>query len=807
MFPQSPRVQPLHIAIPVQYRTKSIIMKRLLLTIPAFLLCCVAAAITLNGVNYSIDTLAQYPVGPGAMYYQLRMSRAYDGTGRIDAYLMTVDTRNPYVRIEQVLGKDQLVGTERVSAMAERSTTTTHVVYGGVNGDFFVTQGDVGRPTGLTVVNNELAYTPSNNRRLGGIDEQMRAVIGTKMEFIGSFVLPDTAYPPGVISSPMDRINTTIAHVNYTRDVNELVLYNEHNGATTGTNRYGTELLVELLPGETWKTTGTMRALVTAKEVEVGSMVIPKGKAVLSAHGARADMLNYVEVGDTVEIRLQLQVDGQSVKMAQCIGGDNYALIVKNGMVEQSNYWDELHPRTAFGASQANDTLFFLVVDGRGQSAGCTTKVLGEIIHYYGAHTAVNWDGGGSSCMYIRPFGQVNNGSDGSERAVGNAMYAVAEVPEADDAIAAIAPYQPIYRLPRYGIAEPKFLGYNRYGVLIDTCVQGVQLQCEASLGTIMPDGRFLASGAEGGVLTAVLPQAEGDDVSCPIQIRLIASAPVAFRMDSLLLDKYHDYRMVIQSRIQGHLLDLLPAALTWRSLDENVATVDSEGVVHGVDDGRTAIIGTVGDFADTLYVRVANPAERLVCWDDFTQHDLWAVSATTDFNPVWNGTNISFNYVGGRSPYVRLERDAPIMAVPDTIRIPIRTDALVQKIIVGIRPNHATLTQNITLFEGGLPQAVDTVMDISVRDVFGEELAIYPLHFDFIKFFLDSKTAKQQQTLEMNGIWLISSNYTDTDNALEASKVDADMSTKLITPQGLYIRHGDAMYNVSGIPLGGDAE
>ena len=185
-------------------------MKRLSLLLLTFVFCRIAAAITLGGVEYSIDTLVQYPAGPGATYYQLRMQRAFDRTGRLDCYLLAVDTRNPYVGIEQILGTDKLVGTERPSAMAKRKSTPTHVYYAGVNGDFFVTQGDVGRPTGLTVVNNEFAYTPTANRRLGGIDEQLRAVIGTKMTYSGKLVLPDSSY--------------TIKHVNYTRAADELVL-------------------------------------------------------------------------------------------------------------------------------------------------------------------------------------------------------------------------------------------------------------------------------------------------------------------------------------------------------------------------------------------------------------------------------------------------------------------------------------------------------------------------------------------------------------------------------------------------------
>lgn len=762
-------------------------MKRLTLLILAFVFYRIAAAITLNGVNYTIDTLAQYPVGPGARFYELRMLRADNGSGRLDCWLMTVDTKNPYVSIEQVLGKDQLVGTERPSAMAVRKTTPTHVVYGGVNGDFFVTQGDVGRPVGLTVVNNEFAYTPTANRRLGGVDEQFRAVIGTNMSYSGKLVLPDSSY--------------TIKHVNYTRAADELVLYNQHNGSTTGTNMYGTELLVRLLSDYQWHTTGTLKAKVLDKQENIGSMSIPKGEAVLSGHGTMQQVLNTFSVGDTVTLKFSLKVDGEKVKMSQCIGGDTYALIVNNGEVEQSDFWNELHPRTAFGASQGKDTLFFLVVDGRGSSAGCTTKVLGEIIHYYGAYTAVNWDGGGSSGMYIRPFGAVNHGSDGTERAVGNAMFAVANIPAEDNTVASIAPYQPVYPVPRYGIVDPKFLGYNQYGVLIDTCVQGVKLQCDASLGEILPDGRFLASGTENGTLTAVL-NGSGGEVICPITIRLMTSAPVAFRLDSLLTDNFHPYQVQIQSLVNGKVMDLLPSALTWQSADEAVATVDAEGIVQGVADGYTDIIGRVGTFADTLHVHIINPKARLTCWDDFTSHENWLLTATTDFNPTWENTDVVFNFAGGRGAFVRMERQAAMMLRPDTIRIPVLTNAVVQKVNIGIRPNNSSSLQNIALFPDGMPSGEQANLDIDVASALGKDEALFPLNFDYIKFFLSSATAKQQQRFQMNGIWLLCNNYLETKDAVTDARNDAIRPTKILTAEGVIIRQGNTTYSILGLPI-----
>ena len=760
-------------------------MKRSLIIVLSLLLCRFAAAITLNGVNYTIDTLAQYPAGPGATYLQVRMQRASDGNGRLDCYLLAVDTRNPYVGVEQILGQDKLVGTERPSAMAVRKSTPTHLFYAGVNGDFFVTQGDVGRPTGLTIVNNEFAYTPANNRRVGGIDEQLRAAIGTKMTYSGKLVLPDSSY--------------TIHHVNYLRAADELVLYNQHNGATTGTNMYGTELRIRLLPEYAWTTSGTLRAEVLDKQENIGNMAIPQGEAVLSGHGTMQQLLNTFVAGDTLTLKLSLKVDGSKVNMSQCIGGDTYALIVNNGEVEQSNYWNELHPRTAYGCSEDKQTLYFLVVDGRGASTGCTTKVLGEIIHYYGAYTAVNWDGGGSSCMYLRPFGQVNKSSDGTERAVGNAMFAVANVPEEVQAVEMIAPYQPICNLPRYAIMEPKFLGYNRYGVLVDTCVQGVQLSCDASLGTILADGRFLASGTQSGLLHATLPTQGGSSVSCDMDIRLLTAAPVAFRLDSVMIDRTHPYQVQIQSTASGKTYHLQPDALTWLSEDENVAIVDHQGNISATGEGYTRIIGVVDNFSDTLLVHVVAPVSGLRCWDNLLQPDSWELTATADFDPQWQNGSIAFTYAGGRAAFVRFEGDSAIVAIPDTIRIPVNSTAEIQKVTVNIRPDNATATQLITLYPNGVPTATDVNLDIPVRELLGEDAAIFPLHFEAVKFFISASTSRQQHTIGMQGIWLIAPELSDELSTIETQACSV---RKILTPQGLRIIRDNTCYDVLGTPI-----
>ena len=763
-------------------------MKKILLSIFAI---CVSlssfANITLNGIDYTIDTLSMYPAGPGATFYELRMLRSATKNGRLDCWLMTVDTKNPYVTIEEVLGTGKIIGTERPSAMATRSSSDTKIFYGGTNGDFFVTQGDVGLPVGLTIVNSEFAHTPSaaTSRLAGGVDENNRGILATKVQFAFNLQTATETY--------------TIHHVNYKRNDNELVLYNKHNAATTGTNAYGTELLAELLPGEKWETTGSVKLRITDKQQNVGSMVIPADKVVLSGHGTMATALDAINIGDEVTVNMSLKFDGEEVDVAQCIGGDTYALIVNNGQVEQSNFWNENHPRTAFGTSEDGTIQYFLVVDGRGVSTGCTTKVLGEIIHHYGAYKAVNWDGGGSSCLYLRSFGPMNNGSDGTERACGNGMFAVANVPEVDNVIASIAPYQPIYSLPRYGVAAPKFLGYNKYGVMIDTDVQGVTLSCAPELGEILVDGRFLASGENGGTLYAHL-----GDIATELEVRLIASAPIAIRLDSVLCDAAHPYIVEVQGSVGNATIDLLASALTWTSLNPDIASVDETGAVTGVSNGSTYVIGQLGEFADTLLVHVEIPESNEIVWDDFRITDNWILKASSGFNPTLSvpedptaPVNLILTYKAARPPYVQLERKAPIYSRPDTIRIPITSDAVFDDITVCIRANNAAQAQNLTTTSTAASGESFEIV-IPVAEKFGSDVAVFPLHFELIKLFFNKNTEKGERYITLPGIYQV---YGDGDAPATGveNTISATVPTKSIENGHLFIHHNDKVYTILG--------
>ena len=725
-----------------------------------------------------------FPAGPGSTYYELRLLRADNGLGRLDAFLLAVDTRDPYVQVQQVLGKSKVTGCEVPSSMAKRSTTDTEIYFGGVNGDFFAYEA----PVGTTIINSQYALTPAGSgggRRHGGIDADGKGVTAYTHTYSMKVTMPyDTTL--------------TIHHVNDYRDENQLVLFNHHLGANTGSNAYGTEVKIQLLEGETWKTTGTMKVKVLEKQDNIGSMPLAADYAVLSGHGSMQKELNKLNVGDELTLTFEMRLDDELVNVAQLIGGDHYeAMILDDGKVAQSGFWNESHPRTGFGVSQTRDTVFMLVVDGRSVSVGCTTKVMAEILKHHGAWNAVNWDGGGSSCMYIRPFDQMNNGSDGKERAVTNAMFAVAHVPEVDNTVVTIAPYMPNYYLPRYGVAAPQFLGYNKYGVLVETNVPDVTLSCAPEVGEILEDGRFLATGEKGGKLVATW-----GDVTTELDVRISSTAPIAIRIDTVLCGP-QPYKIEVEGTVGNNTVEILSSALSWTSADPSIATVDEAGNVVGVSNGLVVVTGRLGTFTDQIVIKVEIPESDPLIWDDFRQASSWVVKGSpTSFKPSLSvpedpnaPVNLIFTYGSGRNPFIQLSKDSLLYSTPDKIRVPLTTNAVFEKVIVMIRANNSTTTDQITFLNPKVGE--ENILEINVKERFGDDAAIYPLRFLSLKMVPTSETTKGECYVTLPGIIeVFSEQTTDVENC---NSTQSPSNLKYIQNGNLYIQTMDKIYNILG--------
>ena len=701
---------------------------------------CAVDNILLNGVSFSVDTTAVYPIGPSTKYIAMTFTRA-DGKV-LHVYQTLVDRTNKYISFEAAVGRDSILGGECISTVAKRHSTEGRHVFAGHNGDFYVTQGDVGLPTGACVCDNQLAYTPNNSRPVAAYAED-----GTP--FAGQFRFNGTATHKG------DTLN--INHVNYNRLENQLVLYNDLQGKYTRVNEHGVEVVVALAEGETWGMNREIKVVATEYRYHQIGAAIPQNGAVLSGHGTMATALESIAVGDTITLALNTTMDDAPVVIANCVGGDPRALMLKDGKVETNEIWDELHPRTGWGFSQTGDSVIYCIVDGRGTSMGCNTKALAEIMQSAGAYTAVNLDGGGSSSMYIDPFGPMNTCSDGHERAVSNGMFVVNNAPS-DNVIAAISANIGHIKLPVYGTYTPLVFGYNQYGALINTDVQGFELSCDASLGHI-ENGELVASGTESGYLTITYQGA-----TTKVYVIKNNEAEIAIRLDSVLIDDVREYPIEVQSIIGINTQLIQPKALTWTVEDPTICSV-VDGVLTGLANGATLVFGQLGDSKDTLKVVVEIP-ESNVGTMLLSEADVatWKVkAASTKWNttlvPATDSDNakLTFSYSVQRNPYIQLTTDMRLYSLPKAISFTFNPNtAKFSSVMFAVKANNEPLATYVELSD--IKEGTEQTLTLNFTDVLAtpNDIAIYPLVLEYIKFNISTEIEKMDHVVDIKNLQLI---------------------------------------------------
>ena len=699
-----------------------------------------AQSLQLSGVDYAVDSIQNHKVGPGTVFTSIRLTTT---NKRLDVFFLKVDATNPYVTFKAALGRDSIYTGEQPSALAKRKSKEGSQYFAGTNGDFYITSGYVGYPVGGCMVDSEIARVPTTDRKIVAFDENKIPGIGT-MSYEGNVKAGTSTW--------------NINGVNHLRAENQLVLYNQHNGKITRTNDFGTEVLLQLVDGQSWGVNKTIRTKVIKIVQNKGGMSIPKGFAILSGNGTAAANLNSLAVNDEVEITLNLTLDGQKSSYTQIVGGDNRSPMLKDGIVESniSQVWNELHPRTGIGYSQDKKSIIFCVVDGRGISAGVTTKQLAEIMQSAGAHTAFNMDGGGSSSMYVKDFGQMNIPSDGTERAVANSLFAVSTAP-ADNVIAEIKSYETTIKLPKYGVFKPRFLGFNQYGFLIDKDLKNVTLICEAALGYINDVGELVASGTSNGKLTA-----SWNGIQTTVNVIIVAEAEIAIRFDSVLIDNFIEYPVEVQSKIGLNTMTLLPSALTWTVSDTDICKVQN-GILKGLKNGTTTINGQLGSFKDSLKVIVEVPESGRMVFDDFKNTSAWELTSSlstwnaqftnTGLPQHWNhGTSIEYVYKTARSPFIKMTRTQQLYSIPDTVKFVLNTgDANISKMIIGMRACDQTTSIPVTFLNIAGNSDVEVNIPIALFANNVNDLISYPVSMEYITLYLNASSHVNDKVYKIN--------------------------------------------------------
>lgn len=443
---------------------------------------------TLQGAKYTVDTLAHYQIGPGTMLTSVKLT----GAVTLKAWYTTTDLTNPKVAVKTVMGTNLRSSNLTLPGMVSARANDGNIYFAGVNADLFSTNG----PIGTSVMNGEILKTAKTSTAWSAVgienkDGDRSIWLGTAGIAFSAKLNGSMEYAPSLVNVP--------------RATDECIIYTRRWGTTTGTTAGATGIEIAMRPadGILYSDRPTVCTVLSAPVKNGGNMAIPTGAIVVSSNVAsHIRDLGLLKVGDTYTLTpATISISGCKYhafsNITEMAGGD--PMLLKNGQMLASyatmpNY-DTRRARTAIGCDETHTKMMCLVVDGdsynKGISAGVAAKDLAALMLAIGCWDALNFDGGGSSCIYTKTFGVLNRPSDGSNRAVRNGWF-LTTPNNGNTEISTIAFVDPHKTMKIGETYTPKFYGYNNAGVLVSTNVTGVKLSCDARLGTVSSDGATL---------------------------------------------------------------------------------------------------------------------------------------------------------------------------------------------------------------------------------------------------------------------------------------------------------------------------
>ena len=764
-------------------------------------------------LQYGIDTLESYQVGPGIIYTRFDITNA---SSTRHCYIYEVDLTNPYNTVEES-HSTTMGNTERMADAHVRLDAPGHRSIGSVNCNFWIVSSqDEGQYNGLTgvpctgQVRNGKIGTNITNWNIGHgnpdpelgrsqdigylmIDDQKRAHID-QFSWDAHLKIGDQAMPINEVnrnrSNPGD---------------NDLVMFNSDMGTKTTLTksqidaRLGTDLpLIEVVVKleQNWAINQHMFGEVVSINTNGGTK-IEDGYAVFRGRGTGKTFLETAKIGDRVQFIIGMY-ESHSLErpnIMQLSAGNCY--VMREGRLSNRNwnedYNNKNYPRTGFGVSKDHNTLWLMVME----KPGMYTHEMASILRHFGAWEAAGADGGGSAQFNLG--GQIiNPTTEGTPRAVGNSIFLFSTAPD-DSIVTEMRTTSTFIRLPKYAAIKPEFLGYNQYGMLISKQLQGVELSCDPETGYITEDGHFVCLGS--GILTAKFGNA-----SLPLEIVLVDAASPKLRLDSVLLSTGWDYPIEINGELDNKQFAMLASAFTWIVDDPSICQVE-DGVLKGLQNGRTTIHGTIGDITLHLIVKVEAPEHTPYLWENMIAIDnRWTLKTAssawkTNFNANDNGlAELYVNYNGGRAPHVTLNADSVLYSTPYAMEFRFTPEGdLIEKVTISLK----RADNNIAIYpytaQDLVPnQPASIYVDFNSLFDVNNDHAIYPITLGTIKFTINTKAKKQEYRIPIEGIYLhykgIPEQTTNVENIIQQESMQ-----KILHNGQLIIIKNNKIYNILG--------
>ncbi|WP_026485834.1 phosphodiester glycosidase family protein [Caldanaerobius polysaccharolyticus] len=324
----------------------------------------------------------------------------YTTAGWLYLSVLKVDLHNPYITLNAIFNDNKLSTKKTVLQMA-----TTSGALAAVNGNFF-------DPASSNVPSQPIGVIISDNRIISysdpGKDFATFSLTSDKIPDISLWnAVGLKVVAPDGTSAPIDRVNKF-------SDFNNITLYDRMWRDTTYGVSKGFPGMVEVIVDQD-NTVVEVRDRQPPANIPVGGYVLA------SSNADKRNFLLKLKPGDGVKIQASPLLEN----LKTALGGGS--MLVKEGKVlpPPSNKnafpsYNSQAARTAIGYTQDKRYIILLVVDkSKPNSIGLTYNELAQEMKSLGAYNAMSFDGGGSSSMVARPYGDtelitVANGSQGN---------------------------------------------------------------------------------------------------------------------------------------------------------------------------------------------------------------------------------------------------------------------------------------------------------------------------------------------------------------------------------------------------------
>lgn len=739
--------------------------------------------VTINGTDYEVQTLIQRPIGPGMTYTRLRVPQF-----PLNVNMVTVDTRNPNIKIETTLSNDHSDGVELLVEAAKRHDSQDHHAVAAQNGNFWIVSSQEywephgATPHGVAMRNGILSAdskdypfwwdrqneqgewilwgskvvgiigaTEDNELWIGGCETEMtfksdklgiheiancnRGFRPGKMTIYTPWFKPEREFVPLASESRWDQ--------------------------TIDYNAVCTEVLCSIAEGEEWGAAKDIKFVV--KEIRSGNGHGKRGDYDLAVVARTADFnFDKLVPGDEISINYSwvFNKDGKDVRPAvlNAIGGNVH--IMKDGQITEHNYWDSyntmVYSRSAYGTSQDNNTLYMITIDKStdpvyGASNGCTTEEMCQLVKEFGVWNMVNVDAGGSAELMVDNR-IINKTTEGTPRAVNNGWMVFNTSPDNDNRIAELAFYDIDLSAPALTSFTPRVIALNQYGTIINDDYKDFEVTTESDLGYASGSSFICGEKAGDATITITAP-----GVKSASRTLSITAATPHLLLSKIVIDNKHTYLMEVQSEANGKTFLVEPYKVRFTSDNPEVADINEHGILYAIKNGTCNLNAKIADMDETIPVSVENAdGPSIELFKSISDWKLTLGAGLKIGTPAEDGTiPYTYNAPRGVATIKMGYGSKELYGLPIALEIEFQSTLPVKSLTVGLRPQgEKRANQTIEPAEEFAANAINTAtLPVSM---FGDPAYVgnYPLTLADIVFNITPKTEyKGEQSINIRSI------------------------------------------------------